>query len=118
MRSDEIIKVLERNLRFYSTGFFDEDVITRDINEEIKRHISADCYYYVAEEPFIENEIEIENYGIRMIVERAHDDVRCSNESIAYIKMRRAVVELPSGHQFWLVMSYEITPGETQVKLL
>jgi hypothetical protein len=110
MKSDEIVKVLERNLRFYSTGFFDMDIIIRDINEEIKRHISADCYYYVAEEPRIESEIEIEN--IKAKVERAHDDVRCRVNDhevcIAYIKMRRAVIKLFDGREYWLILSYEI----------
>jgi len=122
MRSDEIIKILERNLRFYIMRFASLDNIVRDINSEIRRYVS-DCYYYVAEETIVENETEIEN--IRAMVERANDDVRCRVNDhevcIAYIKMRRAVIELPGGRQFWLIMSYEInkaeeTQEETQAK--
>ena len=107
--TDKITKILEKYLRFYIMRFASLDDIISDINEEIRRYVS-DCYYYVAEEPFIVDEFEIEN--IRAMVERAHDDVRCRADdrevSIAYIKMRRAVIELPNGYQFWLIMSYEI----------
>jgi septation ring formation regulator EzrA len=111
MEADEVIRAVERNLRFYGSRFVNLDEMISDINEEIKRYAKLNCYYYVAEEPIVDDVIIDEQHNTVIRIERAYDDVRCiTNDhevSVAYVKIARAVVEVPSG-QYWLILSYEV----------
>jgi len=115
-----VIDIVKRNLQFYSSRFVSLDELANDINDEIKRYVSADCYYYVDEEPVVEDETHDEHHEVRMRIERASDDVRCridDNEvSVAYVRVRRAVVELTGGSQWWLILSYKIEKNDEVVK--
>jgi hypothetical protein len=106
----EVIDIVTRNLRFYGSRFASLDDIVSDINDEIKRYAKLNCYYYVAEEPIVDDEVIDEHHEVRMRIERAHDDVRClagdHEVSVAFIKVRRAVVEF-GGRQYWLILGYE-----------
>jgi hypothetical protein len=114
-----VIDIIKRNLMFYSSRFASLDDVVGDINEEITKYAKAECYYYIAEEPLVEDEAIDEHHNVRMRIERAHDDVRCRIDNheviIAYVRVRRAVVELVSGVQYWLILSYKIEKNDEVV---
>ena len=117
MSSMEVVKVKEvaelvRNwLWLHRLKFVDLDEFRKLLEFHISRNTGLDCYYYVDEHP---TQTYRKFYDdIKFVVEESMDAVRYGkHEVLVYVEMKRGVVELPNGKQFWLVVDFAVEPNE------
>jgi hypothetical protein len=99
---------VESWLKFYRMRFVDLDELQGILENAIRKDTGMDCYYYVDEDPIKEHREFYEPDGVRLDVEEAVDSVRCKvgdrEVDLVYVRMKRGVVELPNGKQFWLIV--------------
>jgi hypothetical protein len=116
--SDEVRSALV----LYRKRFVVPDELRTVVESLVRREFGLRCYYYVDEEPVVESRQLRGPEGTRLAVERAWDTVRCElggrEVDVAYVRMRRGVVEFGTGGQFWLVLNLEVYPSDDLVKEL
>jgi hypothetical protein len=114
--------VVRSTLGMYRLRFVDLDELARVVEGYVRREAGLDCYYYVDEYPTTESREFYKPDGIRFDVEEAVDSVRCTIDGreldLVYVRMRRGIVELANGKQFWLIVDVEPYVNEDLVKEL
>jgi hypothetical protein len=115
---DEVARVLA----LYRMQFVGLGELRTVVESSIRREFRLKCRYHVDEEPVVESRRVRGPEGARLAVERAWDTVRCEmggrEFDIAYVRMRRGVVEFGVGEQFWLVLDVEVYQNDDLAKEL